>query len=39
MFVWAKFEKIKQCCVSATSNYLSKNKGGKKKHAMIITIL
>ena len=36
MFVWAKFEKIKQCFVSAASNNLSKTKGGKKNHAMII---
>ena len=36
MFVWAKFEKIKQCCMSAASNYLSNTKGGKKKHPMII---
>ena len=37
LLVWAKFEKIKQCCVSAlaVSNYHLKNTNGKKKHPII----
>ena len=39
LVVWAKFGKVKQCCMSAVSNYHLKTKNGEKKHPMINIII
>ena len=39
LVVWAKFGKVKQCCMSGVSNYHLKTKNGEKKHPMINIII